>query len=164
MSMSLIRTATEADIPFIMETERMPGFEWVVSRSDEASHRREMGQAATSYLIGERDGVPFGFAILQNLDDPFGNVLLKRIVIQEPGRGLGRLLLRAVLAATFERPEPFRIWLTVAPHNERARHLYRSLGFEEEGVMREAYVNPVGQRVSSIMMSILRREWRTDPS
>lgn len=86
--MSLIRNATQADIPFIMETEqRMPGFEWVAGRWDEASHRREMGRAATSYVVGERDSVPVGFAILQDLDDPFGNVLLKRIAIREPGRG-----------------------------------------------------------------------------
>jgi diamine N-acetyltransferase len=162
--MTLIRSATGADIPFIMGTERMPGYEWVVGRWDEALHRREMGRPETRYFIGEREGVPFGFAILRDLDDAFGNVLLKRIAVREPGRGLGRSLLHAVLATAFDLPQPYRIWLKVAPHNERARRLYGSLGFVEEGVNRESHVDPAGQRVSAVVMSILRREWRTDPA
>jgi RimJ/RimL family protein N-acetyltransferase len=51
------------------------------------------------------------------------------------------------------------VWLTVAPHNERARHLYRSVGFQEEGVYREAHIGPDGRRFSPIVMSLLRPEW-----
>ena len=113
--MNLIRTATEGDIPFIMGTERMPGYEWVVGRWDEALHRREMGRPETCYFIGEREGVPFGFAILRDLDDAFGNVFLKRIAVRERAGDSGGLFSAVLVAAAFDLPQPYRIWLTVAP-------------------------------------------------
>jgi len=36
---------------------------------------------------------------------------------------------------------------------------YLRFGFIEEGVMREAYVNNLGERVSPHLMSILRPDW-----
>jgi RimJ/RimL family protein N-acetyltransferase len=153
------RRATKADIPFIMATERGPDYEWVVGRWDEALHRAEMAKPGTAYLIGERDGAPTGFGILQSLDDRFGNVLLRRIAVGRPGSGGGRRLLAALLDFAFAQPATHRVWLTVAPHNERARHLYRSVGFQEEGVYREAHIGPDGRRFSPVVMSLLRPEW-----
>jgi RimJ/RimL family protein N-acetyltransferase len=155
----MIRAAAEADIPAIMRTERMPGFEWVVGRWDEALHRAEMALGSTGYLVAEADGAHQGFAILQHLDDHLGNVHLKRIAVREPNRGVGRALLWAAMREAFARPRAHRLWLTVAQHNERARHLYESVGFQQEGIMREAFVNPTGQRFSAAVMSILRPEW-----
>lgn len=157
--MTILRPATEADIPFIMATERVPGFEWVVGQWDDATHLAAMAQADTAYFIGERNGAPLGFAILLHVDDRWGNVLLKRIAVREPGAGFGRVFLDAVLRWTFARPKPYRLWLTVAPHNPRARHLYQSLGFRDEGVMRDAHVDPEGRRFSPFVMSVLRPEW-----
>src|SRR5215211_7428497 len=59
-----VRPATAGDIAFVMATERGPGFEHLVGRSEEAQHRQEMGGPGIAYLIGERDGAPNGFAIL----------------------------------------------------------------------------------------------------
>ena len=73
-----VRPASAADIPFIMATERGPGFERLVGRSEEAQHRAEIDHPGGAYLIGQSDGVPTGFAILRGFDDPFGNIYLKR--------------------------------------------------------------------------------------
>jgi RimJ/RimL family protein N-acetyltransferase len=154
-----LRVADPADIPFVMATERGPGFEWVVGRWDEDRHLQTLAEPGSAYLIGERQAEPFGFAILLGLDDAFGNILLKRIAVREPGSGFGRLFLRAVLGTVFERPQGHRIWLTVAPHNPRARHVYESLGFQVEGVMRQSHVDPAGKRFSPVVMSLLRPEW-----
>lgn len=155
-----LRPATEADIPFVMATERMPGFERTVGRWEEAAHRAEIANPASAYFIGEREGEPAGFAIVLSLDEPAGNVLLKRIAVAAPDRGIGRALLAQVIDWVFARPQSHRFWLTVAPHNERARHLYRSLGFQQEGMLREAHINPQGERISSVLMSLLRPEWQ----
>jgi diamine N-acetyltransferase len=155
-----VRPATAGDIAFVMATERGPGFEHLVGRSEEAQHRQEMGGPGIAYLIGERDGAPNGFAILRGLDDAFGNVYLKRIAVREPGTGFGHDFLRAVIAWSFARPSTHRFWLDVFLNNERARHVYRKVGLREDGVLREAYMMPDGTRRSQALMSILRAEWQ----
>ena len=154
-----VRPATEDDIAFVMATERRPGFKCLVGRAEEAQHRAELASPGIAYLIGERDGVPNGFAILRGLDDPFGNIYLKRIAVSEPGTGFGQDFLKAVIAWSFARPQTHRFWLDVFLHNERARHVYRKVGLREDGVLREAYLMPDGTRRSQLLMSILRPEW-----
>jgi RimJ/RimL family protein N-acetyltransferase len=158
-----IRSASDEDIPFVLATERGPGFERLVGRSEEAQHRAEMAHPGSAYLIGERDGVANGFAILHGLDDPFGNVYLKRIAVREPGSGFGQRFLRALIAWSFARPQTHRFFLDVFLHNERARHVYRRVGLREDGILREAYVTPDGARHSQALMSILRHEWKALP-
>ena len=52
-----LRPATEADIPFVMATERMPGFERTVGRWEEAAHRAEMeGIAGRAEVISFNRG------------------------------------------------------------------------------------------------------------
>ena len=59
---------------------------------------------------------------------------------------------------SFQELGAHRLWLDVKPHNERARALYRSEGFVEEGTLRDAlYYN--GRFESLVVMSILRPEW-----
>ena len=53
-----------------------------------------------------------------------------------------------------------RFLLEVFTDNTRARHVYRSLGFTEEGLLREAVKRPDGSRVDQVLMSLLRPEWR----
>ena len=57
-----------------------------------------------------------------------------RIVISEPGQGLGRMVLRAIMSKVFDELGAHRLWLDVFEYNARARHVYRSLGFVEESV------------------------------
>jgi len=156
-----IRRARRDDIDFIMQTERGDGYEDFVGRWDRTMHEAELSKPGSAYLIGERDGISHGFAILKDLDDPCGNVLLKRIAVREPGAGFGRAFLRSTMSWVFEGLPCHRLWLDVLMHNDRARHVYRSVGFKEDGVMREAYVLPDGRRVSQMLMSVLRPEWES---
>lgn len=82
---------------------------------------------------------------------------LRRIVIVDKGAGIGRAALRGVKALAFGRLEAHRLWLDVKSNNQRARHLYESEGFLEEGVMRECLLEDDGFE-SLVLMSILRRE------
>lgn len=156
----VVRTGTEADIPFVMATERRPGFESFVGRWAEERHRAEMAAASNAYLLGLDDGgAASGFAILRDLDNRYGNVLLQRMAVTEPGRGFGRALLLAVIDWVFARPDSHRLWLDVFEDNARARRAYRAVGFREDGLLREAYIRPDGARVTQVLMSVLRREW-----
>lgn len=142
-----------------MQTERGPGFDRFVGRWEEAQHRAEFAKPGSAYLIGERAGMPNGFIILRDLDDPFGNVLLKRIAVTEPGLGFGQIFLRLGLGWVFAKPHVHRLWLDVMVHNERARQAYRAVGLTEDGILREAHAFADGTRVSLVLMAMLRSEW-----
>jgi diamine N-acetyltransferase len=159
-----VRSATPADTPFVMATERIPDYVPILGQWEETKHRTEMTDPANAYFIGESMGKPQGFAIVQHLDDPMGNVLLRRVAMADPGRGLGREMMRLVAAAVFGRSEPHRLWLHVSPYNQRARSFYLRFGFVEEGIMREAYINNLGERVSPHLMSMLRSDWERQVS
>ena len=45
------------------------------------------------------------------------------------------------------------------PSNDRARAPYRSEGFVEEGVLRDALREPDGSFTPLVVMSLLRPEW-----
>jgi RimJ/RimL family protein N-acetyltransferase len=69
------------------------------------------------------------------------------------GRGGGRMLMEAALASV--PPEAHKIELEVFPDNEAAISLYRSLGFEQEGLRRDHYRREDGSLRSALLMARL---------
>jgi len=74
------------------------------------------------------------------------------------GRGLGRDVLSTLLRFGFEEMNLQRIYLRVFAENERAIHLYESLGFQHEGRWRQAEFRH-GRYHDLLWMSVLRDEW-----
>lgn len=148
------------DLGFIMETERIPEHEGLIGRWSAERHRASMASGDFAYLIALEEERPAGFAILRDLGDPHGNVGLQRIAMVETGKGLGQAFLSAVLDWTFAQTPCHRLCLEVFTDNARARHVYRRLGFVEEGVLRQVVRRPDGRRVDQYLMSILRPEWQ----
>jgi diamine N-acetyltransferase len=154
-----IRPAVAADIEFIVATERLPGFEQLTARWSADQHRAAMDRADTRYLVGGWAATPLaGFALLQPLDDVHEGAKLKRIAVTRPGEGFGRPFLNAVIDWVFESTASDRLWLDVFTHNGRARHVYLSLGFREDGLLRQAYRMSDGTRADRVIMSMLRSE------
>ncbi len=155
-----IRPATPDDIPFIAGVEGAPTSAGFIGRFTAERHAALMRDPDSLHLVAlDGAGERFGFAILWELSDPNGNVLLKRIAVARPGEGLGAPFLALVIDRVFARPESHRLWLTVAPHNPRAQRLYEAFGFQVEGRQREAIHSPERGRFDLIQMSILRPEW-----
>ena len=117
------RAGTGKDIPFIMATERLPGYDAFIGRWDEGRHAQEMADPRSAYVIAEADGAPVGFAILQHLDDPFGNVLLKRIAVDAPGAGRGLRRLCSSASSRARGRSHARAFLRAGIH--RRRHCLR---------------------------------------
>jgi len=159
MSTVALRTATPADVAFVMAAERSPEASAYVSRWNEARHLAGIAGDTMAYLIGSRGAEPEGFAILGDLDEGNGNVLLYRIVSVRPGTGFGGPFLAAVVDWAFCNTAAHRLWLDVVAGNARARHVYERAGFVPEGVIRQSYVTVAGERVDLAIMSLLRPEW-----
>jgi RimJ/RimL family protein N-acetyltransferase len=153
----LIRAAP-TDIPFIMATERIAGYEQWLGRSDEAWHRAALAEARFSYFIGRLDGEPIGFAILQGWAAADEVTHIKRFAVVRPGEGLGKAFLRVVVDAVFAETKAFRLSLGLFPGNLRARRAYEGVGFQAEGISRGSALFH-GVNRDELVMSLLRPEW-----
>jgi RimJ/RimL family protein N-acetyltransferase len=113
------------------------------------------GQPVSDELIGE--------IVLNDIAEHSGSANLRLQMLPDyRGRGYGREAIPMVLAFAFEHeagPHLHRVQLDVLSINPRARALYASLGFREEGVLRDVYRDGDGW-ADSIVMSILEDEFR----
>jgi ribosomal protein S18 acetylase RimI-like enzyme len=155
-----LRLARQSDLPFIMATERLPGFEQMVGRWSEAEHLATLARPNHAYLLGTNTaGECAAFAIIRDLDDAHGNLCLKRIAVTNPDRGFGSKFLSLVVDWAFSEIACHRLWLEVLVNNARARHVYSSHGFADEGLLRGAFKLPDDSRTDLVLMSLTRPEW-----
>lgn len=158
-----LRAAQPSDVAWIAATEGKPEFYTFVGRWTEDEHRRAMADADVRYLIAYDTDAPHedqrcGFAILRGISLPHHNIELKRFVIAEPERGVGQATLHQVMQFVFADLGAHRLWLDVFMTNERAQHVYRKLGFQQDGVFRESIYRD-GVFHTLLLMSILDREF-----
>jgi RimJ/RimL family protein N-acetyltransferase len=155
-----LRSATREDIPQITALERLPESRKHVGQWSEERHERMMASEDARYLVHETpDGTLDGYVILRGFEESSGSIELKRVVVASPGRGLGRRLLTEILKVVFDECNAHRLFLDVFEDNQRAEHVYRSLGFVQEGVMRDAAQRD-GRYFALHLMSILESEYR----
>ena len=147
--------ASEADIPFIMATERLPGNEGLVGRWERDEHERALVDRSNAYFVGRAGGTPVGFVIVQHWAAANGATLIRRIIVADPGRKIGRALLSKVIDAIFAETDASRVWLNVFPHNERAQKAYGALGFRFE----ERAKSPETGVSKSLQMVLQRLDW-----
>jgi RimJ/RimL family protein N-acetyltransferase len=153
-----LRPTREDDLDYVVAAEAAPDAAPFLAPSPREEHADFLRDPAQRHLIAEAGGARVGFALLR-LHPADAAVELRRIAVTEPGRGHGRAMLRAIAATAFQEHGAHRLWLDVKPFNHRARALYRSEGFVEEGVLRDALREPDGRFQSLVVMSLLRPEW-----
>lgn len=84
------------------------------------------------------------------------------IAIGDPahrGKGYGRDGMQLILRYAFNELNLHRVGLTVLERNHAARHVYESVGFVVEGILRDTDYRD-GIRGNDVQMSILAHEWR----
>ncbi|MFI2366787.1 GNAT family N-acetyltransferase [Promicromonospora sp. NPDC019610] len=118
-----------------------------------------------------RDGKPIsddmiGEIVLNDLDEAVGSANLRlQLLPNYRGRGYGREAIDEVLRFAFEGvegdpgPHLHRVSLDVLSINPRAQALYESLGFRQEGRLRDVYRDG-DTWADAIVMSILEDEYR----
>jgi len=156
-----LRPATPSDVTFIMACERRPDYDRFVGRWPQEKHRAVMADKEFRYLVAHDGNAPLGFVILHATWLRPQNLYLKRIAVHDADKGHGKRVLAAVTDWVFGETDTERFWLEVVQANPRARHVYLSLGWTQEGIVRDAYFDDAtGARGSFVQMSILKPEWR----
>lgn len=156
----LLRPASPADLPQIITLERLPEARRYVGQWSEDHHARALSSPDARYFVHEdSNGLLQAYIILLGFEQDPRSIEFKRFVVAQPGRGLGRRLLSELLHIVFDEIRAHRFFLDVVEDNLRARHLYESFGFVEEGVMREA-TQREGAWLSLVLMSLLHHEYR----
>jgi ribosomal protein S18 acetylase RimI-like enzyme len=148
--------ASEADIPFIMATERLPGNEGLVGRWERDEHERAFADPANAYFVGSIDGEPIGFVIVQHWLPREGGTLIRRIIVADKAKKIGRRLLSRVIDTIFAETDASWVWLNVFPHNERGQRAYASIGFRFGD--RAKYPGSGGDK--ALLMVLQKAEWR----
>lgn len=125
------------------------------------SHRVAPDEAL--FVIADADDRAIGHVGLYQIDHrrrsaDFAIVIGDRSVW---GGGVGRACSRFAIEFGFDMLNLRRIQLQVLATNERAAHLYRSLGFVDEGRLRQAHWQQ-GAYVDMLLMGLLIEEYRRD--
>jgi RimJ/RimL family protein N-acetyltransferase len=154
-----LRRARAEDVGFITALENRPEFADFINSWPADRHLRAMADPDFRHLIFELDRAPLGYAILSGLASPNASIQLLRIAIARTGEGLGRTCCELVLEETFDRLGAHRLHLDLFEGNHRAERLYARLGFQSEGLLRDAERRNGAYRSLKIM-SLLEHEFR----
>ncbi|MEU1723388.1 GNAT family protein [Nonomuraea sp. NPDC005692] len=127
--------------------------QWYDTRGEHAD-RLDLAIMAGDEYVGE--------VVLNELDrhNLSCNLRIALIGARVFGKGYGTEAIELVLGHAFATTPLHRVGLGVFTFNERARHVYKKIGFVEEGVQRDTLLWE-GEWHDSVTMSVLRPEWQS---
>jgi diamine N-acetyltransferase len=154
-----LRPATIDDVDYIYELEARPENSRFVMAYSRERHLQVIDSADEELLIivDKTTNLPFGFMILAGLTNPNLSLEFRRLVIGDKGKGIGRQVVKLVMQYCFTSLMFHRLWLDVYEDNLRGIHLYQSIGFKQEGKLREVIKYGDSYR-SLLLFSILENE------
>lgn len=155
-----LRPTMLSDLDFVLTVEEDPACRPWITPWERTQHEGAVRFPDFRHFIVEAGAgtQAVGFVILQGCRSRHKSVELKRMVIRTQGQGLGRACLRQLKRMAFRDLHAHRFWLDVKAYNTRAKALYDSEGFVEEGRLRECVKTDAGYD-SLIVMSLLETEY-----
>lgn len=158
---SLRKTAIE-DIDYVKQAETDSENVPYIGQWSFDEHLRSFDDNNLMHLIVQtKAGKRVGYIIIAGIENQNSSIEFRRIVIVEKGSGYGKKAIELVKKLAFEKLEAHRLWLDVREKNSRARHVYQTQGFKEEGKLRECVIYS-REYESLIVMSILETEFFED--
>ncbi|MEH6943827.1 GNAT family N-acetyltransferase [Bacillus sp. JJ722] len=151
------RKTTIEDIDNIRKLEE--SYNDFVSQWSPEQHISALSSEDQAHLIFFDTNNDFvGYTILQGLTNSNHSIELMRIAIAIRNKGYGKMAIKLLQEWCFEELKAHRLWLDVREHNLNAQHVYKSMGFKHEGILRDAaFYNDKYE--SLIVMSMLEQEY-----
>lgn len=157
-----LRRADLDDLQFIMDIQHAPENVKFIVSFDEKSHEKILNGTShdkMDVIVEERDGNnPVGYFLLSELDNPHNKVEITHVIIAKKNCGYGRESLTALLQWIFMTKKFHRAFLDCKEYNSVALHLYESLGFKREGIMRDVICTS-GVYENLVLLGILEGEF-----
>ena len=150
----VLRPTELGDLDFVVALERHPENAPFIGQWSRDEHAAALARSDREHWIiaraaapaGERIGERVGFLIAYDLRAAGFGVHVKRVVVADKSRGVGRRALRRFIEHAVVDLAPPYIWLSVFPDNVRAQRCYTALGFREATLTtaeRQVYQNAV---------------------
>lgn len=165
MSTKSIRTMTRSDLELVLSWRNHPDVRRYMYTQHEISleeHQHWFKQTANNpskhLLIFELAGVPLGFINFNRLN---GGGVADWGFYAAPSapKGSGRQLGRAALDYAFSELKLHKVCGQALAYNERSINFHRSLGFQQEGILRDQHFD--GEQYQSVVcFGLLRHEWQ----
>ncbi len=156
-----LRAADESDLDFILASEAEPENARYIIPDSRVYHQDTLDSPAAIHFIVERkdNGEAIGFLVATGRNSPDHEQYWRRVVINERGKGYGKEAMNLLMAWAFEDAGAHRGWLDCKDYNDRALHVYESLGLRREGLLRETILVD-GKYENLVVLGILEDEWR----
>lgn len=118
-------------------------------------------ESRVDFLLFNGTGKVIGEVVLNDIETDVrqANFRIGIFNENESGKGLGTWAIKNILEYGFQELKLNRIYLDVFSYNERAIHLYKKMGFSQEGLLRESILDG-DEYADDVLMSILRKEWK----
>lgn len=159
MNEVIIHKTRKHDIDSIVSVENDDeNSQFIFPNSKEEHFKLMTDENFEHLLLKSKNNKILGFVILAGLKNINRSIEFRRIVIKQKGKGIGRIVIKKLIKYSFENLNCNRFWLDVLERNQRARYLYQSEGFKEEGKLRECIMIE-NKFESLIIMSILKNEY-----
>ncbi len=132
----------------------------IVSPEQQARWFDSLQNSKTSQrLMAVIDGVVVGLVRIDSIDYNNKSVCVGLDIHKDHrGKGYAKPIYNSVLRDWFDNKDFNRVWLMVVEYNKVARKLYKSLGFLEENIQRQALFKN-GKYYDYYGMSILKDSW-----
>jgi len=163
MSSIVIRPVSLGDVEEINEIRRQPGvMEFTMGMPSERveDNRKFIERLGPDdhLLVAELDGRVVGIAGLNVMCGRRRHTASLGIAVHDAfqGRGIGRSFMQALLEIADDYLGLIRVELEVNADNTRAIHLYKSLGFQEEGRKSKAVFRR-GEYLDMLIMGRIRQ-------
>ena len=156
-----LRAAEESDLDFILASEAEPENARYIIADSRVYHKDTLDSPAGIHFIVERkdNGEAVGFLMAMGRNSPHHEQYWRRVIVNERGKGYGKEAMKLLMAWAFEDAGAHRGWLDCKEYNDRALHVYESLGLRREGLLRDTiFVD--GKYENLVVLGILEDEWR----
>lgn len=154
--------AVKEDLAGILAIEHDPYNSLYTFTGDMEEHCREIEDPDIFFLaIREKEGGALIGYLIVDIDRESQRLEFRRMALSRRCEGYGREVLDGALRMAFEQWGANKVWLEAYPDNAVGCHLYESMGFHKDGVLRQHHKAERGF-LDQVQYSMLKDEYRDE--